>query len=103
MLPALQINAHAGLLSQREEDLADAQRELSLQLDRAELEAVRADRQRQAAVTKCQSLQKQCYSLQDMALKPINLASPEYKARHRSRHSKQDKIPAFTRNVTQNL
>ena len=103
MLPALQINAHAGLLSQREEDLAQAQRELSVQLDRAELEAVRADRLRQAAVTKCQSLQKQCCSLQDMALMPINLASPEYKARHWSKHSRRAKIPAFTHVVTQNL
>lgn len=83
------------MLSQREADLAHAQRELSLQLDRAELEAVRADRQRQTAVSKCHSLQKQCNSLQDMALTPLDLSSPQYKARHRCKRSRSDKIPAF--------
>lgn len=91
----MQATSHASQLSRREEDLAQAQRDLSLQLDRTELEAVRADRQRQAAVTKCQSLQKQCSSLQDMALMPIDLTSPDYKARHGSKRSRRDKIPAF--------
>lgn len=96
----MQSYEHASLLAQREEEAAQAQRELSVQLDRAELEAVRADRQRQTAAARCQSLQKQCDSLQRIACNPASadITSPDYKLqshhRHRLKHSRSNQILA---------
>lgn len=93
----LQVSAQVRALQQREDTLSQAKRDLNVQLDRAELEVSRAERQRQTAVDKCAGLQKQCLSLQDL----VSLQLPaqlESKLQahwgHRTKRSRADRIQA---------
>ncbi|KAK9830560.1 hypothetical protein WJX72_012490 [[Myrmecia] bisecta] len=52
----------------QEEAAVRARKELHLQLDRAQLEQSRAERQRDAALSSNESLRRQCEALQDVAL-----------------------------------
>lgn len=93
----LQVSAQARALEQREEVLSQNKRDLNAQLDRAELEVSRADRQRQTAVDKCASLQKQCLSLQDMVSQqlPLQLEGKLHiHGGHRAKSSRADRIQA---------
>ena len=67
-LAALQAAGQIRSLEQQQALLTEAKRDLNSQLDRVELEASRADRQRQNAVERCTSLQKQCHNLQEMLM-----------------------------------
>lgn len=93
----LQVSAHVQALEQKEDMLLQANRDLNLQLDRAELEVTRADRQRQTALDRCSSLQKQCHSLQDMSAMQIS-AQVESKMHvhgvQRAKRSREDRIQA---------
>lgn len=92
---ALQVSAHVQALEQTEDMLLQANRDLNAQLDRAELEVARADRQRQTALDRCSSLQKQCHSLQDMAAMQVP-AQVESKMHvhgvRRAKHTKEDRL-----------
>ena len=93
----MQVSAQAQELEQREGALSQANRELNAQLDRAELEVTRADRQRQTAVDRCSSLQKQCQSLQDMAASqmPVQLESKTHvQGVRRAKRGSEDRIQA---------
>ena len=91
----LQVSAQARALQQREDTLSQAKRDLNVQLDRAELEVSRAERQRQTAVDKCASLQKQCLSLQDLVQLPAQLEGKlQAHGGHRTKRSRADKIQA---------
>ena len=93
----LQVTAQARALEQREDILSRAKRDLNVQLDRAELEVSRAERQRQTAVDKCASLQKQCHSLQDMVVTqmPLQMESKlQGHGGHRMKRSRGDRIQA---------
>ncbi len=93
----LQVSAQARALQQHEDTLLQAKRDLNVQLDRAELEVNRAERQRQTAVDKCAGLQKQCLSLQDL----VSLQLPaqlegklQAHGGHRTKRSRADRIQA---------
>ena len=96
-LLALQVSAHVQALEQKEDVLLQANRDLNAQLDRAELEVTRADRQRQTALDRCSSLQKHCQSLQDMTALQVS-AQVESKMHvhgvQRAKRSREDKIQA---------
>lgn len=94
---ALQVSAHVQALEQKEDMLLQANRDLNAQLDRAELEVTRADRQRQTAMDRCSSLQKQCQSLQDMTALQISAQAESKMHVHgvqRAKRSREDKIQA---------
>ena len=91
-----QVTAQARALEQREDILSQAKSDLNAQLDRAELEVGRAERQRQAAVDKSASLQKQCYSLQELVTRqsPLQLESKlQAHGGHRTKQTR-DRIQA---------
>ena len=84
-------------LEQKEDMLLQANRDLNAQLDRAELEVTRADRQRQTAMDRCSSLQKQCRSLQDMTALQMSAQMESKMHVHgvqRATRSREDKIQA---------
>ena len=93
----LQASAQIRSLEQQQALLTEARRDLNAQLDRIELVASRADRQRQNAVDKCASLQKQCHSLQEM----LGVQAPlQYEGKlqahagHKSKRDRGDRIQA---------
>lgn len=93
----VQVSAHVQALEQREDMLSQANRDLNAQLDRAELEVTRADRQRQTALDRCFSLQKQCQSLQDMTIlqAPAQIESKMHvHGVQRAKRSRGDRIQA---------
>lgn len=90
-----QVTAHVQAQEEREDMLLQANRDLNAQLDRAELEVTRADRQRQTALDRCSSLQKQCHSLQDMAAMQVQVESKMYvHGVQRAKLSREDRIQA---------
>ena len=93
----LQVSAHVQALEQSEQMLLQANSDLNAQLDRAELEVTRADRQRQTALDRCSSLQKQCHSLQDMTAMqvPVQVESKMHvHGVQRAKRSREDRIQA---------
>ena len=84
-------------LEQKEDMLLQANRDLNAQLDRAELEVTRADRQRQTALDRFSSLQKQCQSLQDMTALQVSTQVESKLHVHgvqRAKRSRADRIQA---------
>ena len=93
----MQVSAQLQALEEREGLLSQANRDLNAQLDRAELEVTRADRQRQTALDRCSSLQKQCHGLQDMAALqgPTQLESKMHvQGVQRAKRSREGRIQA---------
>ena len=94
----LQVSGQVRSLEQQQAVLTQAKRDLNVQLDRAELEVSRADRQRQNAVDKCTSLQKQCHSLQGMVAGQLPLqldGKVQAHAGHKSKRSRGNEIQAY--------